>query len=240
MYSNSIITVATALLSLASAQSTTVPVTGILGNASIVDDNPAGQLYTATLPTVEFFNPSDPRGNVKGSVSGVATANGVGVTFSVSFSNLPTSGGPFLYHIHSAPVPSDGNCTGDLAHLDPYIRGEAPPCDDTIPQTCQVGDLSGKHGMITSDPFTASYVDDYASTVNGIGAFFGNRSLTVHFANTTRITCANFTLTASSTTGGGSNATTTAPPLQVTGAAAPRGVVSGLALGVAGALAFLL
>jgi len=239
MYPNSVLAVATALLSLASAQSTTLPITGILGNASIVSDNPAGVVYTATLPTTEFFNPSDPRGNIKGSVSGVAGTNGVGVTFSVSFSNLPTSGGPFLYHIHSAPVPADGNCTDTLAHLDPYIRGEIPPCNDTIPQTCQVGDLSGKHGMITSDPFTASYVDDFASTVDGIGAFFGNRSLTLHFGNTTRITCANFSMAATSTTGG-ANATSTGTPIQFTGAAAPRGAVSGFALGAVGALALLL
>ena len=29
-----------------------------------------------------------------------------------------------VYHLHDAPVPSDGNCTGTLAHLDPYQRGE--------------------------------------------------------------------------------------------------------------------
>ena len=28
--------------------------------------------------------------------------------------------------------------------------------------------------------------------MNGIGAFFGNRSITLHWANTTRLTCANF------------------------------------------------
>lgn len=63
---------------------------------------------------------------------------------------------PFLstvYHIHDAPVPADGNCTGTLAHLDPTQRGEQPPCDSTKPQTCQVGDLAGKHGKITSSPF---------------------------------------------------------------------------------------
>jgi len=41
------------------------------------------------------------------------------------------------------PVPADGNCSGTLAHLDPFIRGEKPPCDASAPQTCQVGDLSG-------------------------------------------------------------------------------------------------
>jgi hypothetical protein len=96
--------------------------------------------------------------------------------------------------MHAAPVPDDGNCTDTLGHLDPYIRGETPACDSDLPQTCQVGDLSGKHGMIESDPFTASYMDEFASTAEGIGAFFGNRSFVVHFANKTRITCANFQL----------------------------------------------
>lgn len=77
------------------AQSTTEPITGILGNATVVENNPRGVIYTATLPTKQFFNPEDPRGNIKGSVSGTANANGTGVSFSISFSNLPTSGGPF-------------------------------------------------------------------------------------------------------------------------------------------------
>jgi hypothetical protein len=93
------------------AQSNTVPVTGvcehlplkydkltsasqILGNATTVT-NPKGPVYTAVLPTTEYFNPSDPRGNVKGSVSITAAPNGIGVSIQVSFSNFPTSGGPF-------------------------------------------------------------------------------------------------------------------------------------------------
>lgn len=40
--------------------------------------------------------------------------------------------------------------------------------------------------------FTASYVDLYASTQEGIGAFFGNRSIVVHAADKSRIACANF------------------------------------------------
>jgi len=109
------------LLSCVGAQNTT---TGALGNASVVVNNPPGAVYVATLPTTEFNNPSDPRGNVKGSIAATANPNGIGVSFSVSFSNLPTSGGPFLYHIHDQPVSADGNCTNTLAHLDPYIRGE--------------------------------------------------------------------------------------------------------------------
>ena len=92
------------------------------------------------------------------------------------------------------PVPANGNCTATLAHLDPYIRGEATTCDKTAPETCQVGDLSGKHGAIPGDvdEWETSYVDLYASTAEGLGAFFGNRSIVFHYPNKTRITCASF------------------------------------------------
>lgn len=45
----------------------------------------------------------------------------------------------------------------------------------------------------TNPTFLNSYTDLYASLVIGTGAYFGNRSVVVHYANTTRITCANFT-----------------------------------------------
>lgn len=77
------------------AQYTSVEVTGLLGDATAVKDNPVGVTYVATLPTKAFFNPEDPNGNIKGSMSATAGPNGVGVVFQVDFSNLPTSGGPF-------------------------------------------------------------------------------------------------------------------------------------------------
>ncbi len=91
------------------------------------------------------------------------------------------------------PVPENGNCTSTLAHLDPFQRGEDPPCDASAPETCQVGDLSGKYGKITTDPFEASFTDPYTSLTEGVGSYFGNRSLVFHFSNKTRISCANFT-----------------------------------------------
>lgn len=59
--------------------------------------------------------------------------------------------------------------------------------------------------------FRLSYVDLYASTKQGIGAFFGNRSIVVHTANTTRLTCANFTLVASGNNNGTNLTTPTSP-----------------------------
>ncbi|CAD0107312.1 unnamed protein product [Aureobasidium uvarum] len=152
------------------AQSDTTPVTGKLGNATIQKNNPAGVAYIASFSST---SKSDISGNV----------------LALTSSDM---GGPFLYHIHDYPVPSDGNCTSTGAHVDPFVRGEAPPCDASSPATCQVGDLSGKHGKPTNMTFSATYVDQYVSTVPGDGAFMGNRSIVIHFANKTRIACANF------------------------------------------------
>ncbi|TVY34858.1 Cell surface Cu-only superoxide dismutase, partial [Lachnellula subtilissima] len=245
-----------ALLSCVGAQNIT---TGALGNATVVSNNPPGVVYAASLPTTEFNNPDDPRGNIKGSVAATANPNGIGVSISVSFSNLPTSGGPFLYHIHDAPVPADGNCTSTLGHLDPFIRGETPACDASLPQTCQVGDLSGKHGKIEQDPFVATYTEDFATTVPGLGSFFGNRSFVIHFANKTRITCANFALAgsisppassnsscaANSTTSSGGAGSSTTPTTGTgaapfTGAGAKTVVSMGSLLGAAAAFALFL
>lgn len=96
-----------------------------------------------------------------------------------------------VYHIHET-IAWSGNCTAALAHLDPYDRGETPACDASKPETCQVGDLSGKHGKITSDPFVAEYIDLYASINYTDPAYVGNRSIVVHYANKTRLTCADF------------------------------------------------
>ena len=142
--------------------------TGSLGDAQTVEDNPIGAVYVAELP-------DSSTNTVRGSVVAQAQPDGKGVLFQVSVSNMPSSGGPFckyqrrltrrmvrmalltrpVYHIHAFPVPSDGNCTGTLAHLDPYIRGEMPVCDSTQPATCQVGDLSGKYGKIDTQDFSA-------------------------------------------------------------------------------------
>jgi hypothetical protein len=53
------------------------------------------------------------------------------------------------YHVHVRGVPASGNCTETLGHLDPYKRGDTPPCEKSMPQTCEVGDLSGKYGTVT-------------------------------------------------------------------------------------------
>jgi hypothetical protein len=134
-----------AAASLASAQSSTVT------PAPKISDSPAGASYVATLPIKE----GSP---IRGSIAAVSAPDGVGVKFSVSFSGLPATGGPFMYHLHEKAVPTNGNCTGTGAHLDPYKRGEVPICDASKPETCQTGDLSGKYGNITAQEWSAEYV----------------------------------------------------------------------------------
>ncbi|KAI9818640.1 MAG: hypothetical protein M1826_001363 [Phylliscum demangeonii] len=172
----------------------------------------SGVTYTATLPNSDTTT-------IRGSISATASSNRTGVQFTVNFCGFPDpSLGPFrewqhdtalVHHIHDQPVPVNVSCKGTLAHLDSNQRGEHPACDPSRPQTCQVGDLAGKHGRITASPFSAQYVDFYASTKPGIGTFFGNRSIVIHTANATRLTGANFSRIPSSFDYGNDTATTT-------------------------------
>ncbi|KAK4230644.1 hypothetical protein QBC38DRAFT_19985 [Podospora fimiseda] len=233
------------------------PETGKLGNATIVTNNPIGVVYKATFPEKAWFAPAYPEGdNVKGDISAVAAPDGKGVVFTVKLSNLPKEGGPFPYHLHVLPA-TGGNCTTTLAHLDPFERGEATPCNKAALETCQTGDLSGKYGVVIPDAegkFEATYTDLYSSTIEGLGSFFGNRSVVFHYPNKTRITCADFALAggavlptgnsslpvptgvAPSSSADAPGATTTAP---IAGAAA-IGVKTGLMGAIFGAVAFAL
>lgn len=141
------------------------------------------------------------------------------------------------FHIHVDPVDATGNCNSTLAHLDPFIRGEIEPCTASRPETCQVGDLSGKHGKANGTVHMATFSDPYVSLKEGVGAFFGNRSFVIHFANKTRIACANFASIAgvppTGTTppvggNGGNNATTTLVPAPNVGNSSSSGPFNGV------------
>ncbi|GAP84902.1 putative superoxide dismutase [Rosellinia necatrix] len=199
--------------------------TGQLGDAVAVTNNPVGKSAIAELPEEPFFAAGSLNGNVKGSVKATTGARGAGVDYEVTFSNLPAEGGPFTYHLHVDPVDATGNCTNTLAHLDPFIRGEVPACDPSKPATCQVGDLSGKYGKITSDPFTAKFHDDFTAMSEGPGSYFLNRSIVVHFANKTRITCANFAVLTYP-----NNATATSSSYQQTPTSTPPPISAGLSV----------
>jgi len=186
---------ASAVAAILSFANVVVAVTGQLGDAPIINDNPNRVKYQADLTNTSTVN---------GIISFQGRENGTGITVNVSLTNFPAEGGPFLYHVHQHRI-EDGNCTTALAHLDPYLRGEKPPCDPTMPQTCQVGDLSGKHGKIpatyegSKEYFNTQYIEDYASTFDGVDAFVGNLSVVIHLNDTTRIACANINLVTSDT-----------------------------------------
>ncbi|KAI1972575.1 Cell surface superoxide dismutase [Cu-Zn] 4 [Ophidiomyces ophidiicola] len=170
------------LLGLAAAQ------TGKLGDAYVTTNNPPNTLYQATLL-------DKPNTDIRGTVTVRGAPDGRGIYYDVDMSGFPSTGGPFLYHVHASSVPADGNCTGTLAHLDPFQRGEVPGCNSSAPQTCEAGDLSGKYGRIPGPGnFKANYLDLYTTNVPGLGSFVGNLSIVVHWANRTRVNCGNFTL----------------------------------------------
>ncbi|KAF2691000.1 Cu,Zn superoxide dismutase-like protein [Lentithecium fluviatile CBS 122367] len=178
--------------------------------APVIESNPVGAQYLAVLPDKSTTT-------LRGSLQIQSSADGKGVDISVAVSGLPAEGGPFMYHIHEKPVPTDGNCTGTGAHLDPYKRGEAPICDASKPETCQTGDLSGKHGNITARDFSAKYTDLFLATKED-PSYFGKLSVVFHLSNKTRISCANFTLNAP-----GAGVT----PLPSSGYALPTGTGTG-------------
>lgn len=175
-----------ALLPFVLAQSEGEVVTGKLGDAARITDNPTNVTYAA-----HFKDES----KVHGTILFHPGPNGEGAHLAISLSNFPVGEGPFTYHIHDQPVPSDGNCTGTKAHLDPYQRGQTPPCDATKPETCEVGDLSGKHGKIAENAtsYSTDYVDAFLSLKSPSGAYIGNRSVVIHNAATNRIACVNIT-----------------------------------------------
>jgi hypothetical protein len=127
-----------------------VSILSLIAAASVV----TAQSYIAPEATDNFpgasFNADFSRSfqALEGSVRGSSLTGTKGIKWTINVNNLPEAGGPFMYHVHKAPVPADGNCTGTLSHLDPYGRGDKTPCDSDHKNSCEVGDLSGKWGTI--------------------------------------------------------------------------------------------
>lgn len=163
-------------------------------------------------------------GALQGSVEFQGLSNG-SIEISVDLSGFPEEGGPFTYHVHEAPVPSNGSCAGTLLHLNPY-GGQA---NATSTDELEISDLSGRYGALQGDTETL-YVDEYLSLNSDSEAFIGGLSVTVHLANSSRLACANIThvhgesssasnSTASNGTTGGDEADSGAANFAVSGAA---------------------
>ncbi|KAK3393536.1 Cu,Zn superoxide dismutase-like protein [Podospora didyma] len=154
-------------------------VTGKLGDARPVKNNPViGEVWVAT------FNST----TVKGTVT--AIASNVGVNYTIDITGLPAEKGPYKYHVHLKPVGADGNCADTGTHLDSYVRGDSPPCDSTAPQTCEVGDLSGKYGTVTGPTVLKSFNDPYSALNIIMLGYIGNRGIVFHDSSSARIACA--------------------------------------------------
>ncbi|CCH45575.1 Superoxide dismutase [Wickerhamomyces ciferrii] len=219
------------------------------------------QLFLASLPTLSIAsdakqNSDSPEGSelianfpqggsnqIHGYVKFTGLQNG-SVQVDAKFENLPKEGGPFQYHIHEAPVPSNGSCLATLAHFNPN-HGNKTDCPSQHNNAgCELGDLSGKHGYIPvsqDGSFETSYVDEWLSINPQNDYYFGNgdRSLTLHYANTSRIACANF----ESKQVGGSNGTngssSSVPPVSTADSLGNSVGMSGVAI-IAGIAAYLI
>ncbi|KAF2031146.1 hypothetical protein EK21DRAFT_63756 [Setomelanomma holmii] len=208
-----------------------------LNGTAVAQTNMPSATYRATLPSSMFNNLVNT--TVSGYVEGIGSS--AGVRFTVNLTGLPNQAmyGPFNWHIHTLPVPSDGNCTATTSHFDPTNRGELYMCDTSRPETCQAGDLAGKHGgkIATPSAFSTSFVESYLSTQPGSAYFFGGLSFVLHATNTTRLTCANFVQVGGNGTSGGNATSTGAVPPVFTGAASKAGAGMGaLIVAVAAAL----
>ncbi|KAG0642809.1 hypothetical protein HOY80DRAFT_1035369 [Tuber brumale] len=104
--------------------------------------------------------------------------------------------GPPKLSLYEAPVSGNGKCDGAKNVLDPFQRGNKPECDRK-PQTCQVGDLIGKHGEIPKFQgvisVKQSFQDLYLSLMKEEKGFIGNGTVVVKNAKGGRIACADIT-----------------------------------------------
>ncbi|KAL7270617.1 Cell surface superoxide dismutase [Cu-Zn] 4 [Rhizina undulata] len=209
-------------------------------DAPKITNNPTSKTYVADFGTSKSSV-------VRGTIT-FTSPDGKGVDVAVDLGgfDLPVGSGPFAYHVHVGTVPSDGNCTATGGHLDPYDRGMATACDAAEPETCQVGDLSGKHGKIpeitgwsnystVNYPVVLSYNDAYLALNTADASFIGNRSIVIHNINDTRIACVNIV---ESTSSSNSSNSTSAKTEASTGAASGLTTASGFAMGIAGLVAF--
>ncbi|GMG30482.1 unnamed protein product [Ambrosiozyma monospora] len=130
------------------------------------------------------------KGKTKGMIEFSRAKNGT-VKVAVDITGLPEHGGPFYYHIHKNAISDDGDCESAGTHLNPFNapRDECDTLDNNA--YCQVGDLSGKHGWINTTCFQATYYDPYLSLNPDNKAYVIGRSVVLHYADMTKISCGN-------------------------------------------------
>lgn len=150
--------------------------------APLVANNPGDVVYRADFPS----------GNSQTVVGVIQFYSLNGTTkVHVDVTGLPKNSGIFSYHIHEAAVGASNNCAETGGHLNPF---NAPDNCDAQPGDayCEVGDLSGKHGLINTTCFETFYYDPYLSLDPGSPQFIGGKSINIHLAekNNERLACA--------------------------------------------------
>jgi len=115
------------------------------------------------------------------------------VTVTATLNGLQPSISGYMAHVHVKPV-TNNDCAATLGHYNPTNANYAiAPCDPTrTATTCEVGDITGKHGFLSS---SATGVSTYSVVDNelmlyGVNSILG-LSVVVHAPNGTRLACAN-------------------------------------------------
>ncbi|KAF9143264.1 hypothetical protein BGX30_000947 [Mortierella sp. GBA39] len=136
----------------------------------------------------------------------------------------------YQYHIHTDPVGPNYGCMATNGHLNPF-NGTAP-CNTANLTSCEIGDLSGKHGNIvpTADGTfsTIHYIDNQLSFTEPANGALVGRSVVIH-NNGTRIACGNLVVEGygnATTTGGAKPSATGNSAAKLVGSAALTGVVA--------------
>lgn len=149
--------------------------------AEVISNNPSDVVLRADFPSA--FSQ-----NVVGIIQ-FYSLNGT-TKVHVDITGLPKNAGVFQYHIHENPVGEDGDCEATGKHFNPY--GASPECeaqkDDSL---CQVGDLSGKHGLINTTCFETYFYDPYLSLDPSSPQYIGNKAINIHLENLDKLACAN-------------------------------------------------
>ncbi len=110
----------------------------------------------------------------------------------VNLSGLASQAGQ--YHVHVTPinssVTSGQECsqTSVGGHFNP--RGVVGTCNSSNPSTCEVGDLSGKHGDFSLLATVATSYSDSTIVLSGVETIVG-RSIVIHKSDGSRWVCAN-------------------------------------------------
>ncbi|KAJ2499733.1 hypothetical protein GGI11_007935 [Coemansia sp. RSA 2049] len=164
--------------------------------ASVAASTPSLVYRTVSSGTVDWADANVKGKTVNGDFTFRPDSDG-GLTLYVSASGL-TKGAKYPFHIHTNFVPTNGNCTGTLGHLNPYNINTTTgvyKCDPSnIQTTCEIGDLSGIFGSMVGDAdgkFDAKF-DATLLSFSGKTSIL-DRSVVIHNSAGDRVACGNIT-----------------------------------------------